>query len=298
MPQLMWTRFLSRILGLLVFILGVFALPSVPEGHAAEIGFIDAIQQRGYLRVGLPPYDTPPAYYIDPESQQLVGFDVDLARGLAKALDVELRFDRESSSFNELVARVGRDEFDMAIGKLGQTYSRLANAFPIQYLHLRHALLADRQFIASLGVDPDDPDFGNALMKSSMRIGSIENSTWEVGVDMYFPNANFVAFSDWSSSQSALLISEPAISQNSSIDAIYRDATEIKKIVYDNPALTLDYVPVILDDIFEECSIYFSESGYRAFSAFVPFYLDNSWGSIKDDQELIQEYNAYYYPAS
>ena len=53
---------------------------------AAENSFIDEIQQRGFLKVGLPPYNTPPAYYLDPGSEDLQGYDVDLATGLAEKL--------------------------------------------------------------------------------------------------------------------------------------------------------------------------------------------------------------------
>ena len=43
--------------------------------------FVESIQRRGYLKVGLPPYNTPPAYYIDSESKELTGYDVDFAIG-------------------------------------------------------------------------------------------------------------------------------------------------------------------------------------------------------------------------
>ncbi len=148
------------------------------SASAAENPFIDAIQKRGYLNVGLPPFNTPPAYYIDPKTDELSGYDVQLARGLAEKLGVEVQFDRSSTSFNELVRRVGADDFDLAIGKLGLTYKRLYDAFPIQYLSFRHAFLADRNFVTSLGVDPDDASFGKVLQNANMRIGSISNSTW------------------------------------------------------------------------------------------------------------------------
>lgn len=289
--------FIVRVLGLLVLSLGIFILP-MQSVNAAEIGLIEAIQQRGYLTVGLPPYDTPPAYYLDAESRQLEGFDVDLARGLARALGVELRFDRESTSFNNLVVRAGHDEFDIAIGKLGQSYERLSDAFPIQYLRLRHALLVNRQFLTSLGVEPSDPLFADIFRNSSMRIGGISGSTGETGVRLNFPSSEFVGFSDWDSAQESLMQPDIPDSRVEPLDAIYRDATEIKRIVYQNPVLTLDYVPVIMDDVYEEGSIYLSSAGRDAFSAFIPFYLRNEWGEIKDDREIMNEYSSYYYPVS
>ena len=113
------------------------------EANAAN-DFVDAIQGRGYLKAGLPPYNTPPAYYLDENSDELQGYDVDLARTLASKLGVDIQFDRSSTSFNNLVERVGIGDFDIAIGKLGLTYNRLFDAFPIQYLSFRHAFLANR----------------------------------------------------------------------------------------------------------------------------------------------------------
>ena len=294
----MSTRWIVRMVGLLFILVGAFLLPVQPACADAEIDFIDTIQQRGYLTVGLPPYESPPAYYIDSESQELEGFDVELVRGLAQALGVGVQFDRESTSFNDLVARVGRNEFDMAIGKLGKTYQRLVDAFPIQYLHLRHALLVNRQFIASLAVDSGHPSFGHVLSQSPMRIGSIADSTWQTGVGLHFPNSEFVGFTDWDSAQAALVEDRGASGRSQSVDAIYRDLTEIKKIIYRDPVLTLDFVPVVMDDVFEDGSIFLSQAGYEAFSAFVPFYLDAEWGEIKSDQDILEEFSSYYFSAS
>merc|ERR1711991_1112707 len=165
-----------------------------------------------------------PAYYLDPGSEDLKGYDVDLATGLAEKLGVDIQFDRSSTSFNELVQRVGADDFDIAIGKLGLTYKRLFDAFPIQYLSFRHALLADRSFISSLGTDPDDPKFGDVLRNAKMRVGSIENSTWETESRANFPNAEFIGFKNWSAAKKALT-NHDAKSNVPKIDAIYRDAT-------------------------------------------------------------------------
>ena len=225
--------------------------------------FVSAIQGRGYLKVGLPPYNTPPAYYLDPKSDELQGYDVEFARTLASKLGVEIQFDRSSTSFNNLVERVGNGDFDIAIGKLGLTYNRLFDAFPIQYLSFRHAFLANRGFIASLGVDPDDPKFGETLKNSNIRIGSIQNSTWETEAKTNFPNATFVGFKNWPAAKKALL-------QNDSvIDAIYRDTTEIKPIVYVQPDLSLDYVPILFDELIDRKSIYLSQDGRLGLKDFI-----------------------------
>ena len=250
--------------------------------------FIDMIQRRGYLKVGLPPYNTPPAYYIDSDSKELKGYDVDLAKTMASKLLVDIEFDRSSTSFNDLVERVGAGDFDLAIGKLGLTYNRLFDAFPIQYLSFRHALLADRSFVASLGVDPDNPEFGSVLKNSTIRIGSIDNSTWEVEAKANFPNAEFVGFKNWTDAKNALFLPD------SVIDAIYRDTTEIKPIVYADPDLSLDYVPILFDELIDRKSIYLSLEGRLGLQDFIDMTLRREWGGIKNDIAILDDFQSYY----
>ena len=253
--------------------------------------FVSAIQGRGYLKVGLPPYNTPPAYSLDPKSDELQGYDVEFARTLASKLGVEIQFDRSSTSFNNLVERVGNGDFDIAIGKLGLTYNRLFDAFPIQYLSFRHAFLANRGFIASLGVDPDDPKFGETLKNSNIRIGSIQNSTWETEAKTNFPNATFVGFKNWTAAKKALF------QKDSVIDAIYRDTTEIKPIVYRQPDLSLEYVPILFDELIDRKSIYLSQEGRLGLKDFIDMTLRREWGGIKTDINILDEFQSFYLPS-
>ena len=293
-------RMLSRISGslwrLLIGISLVLALSFPFKADAAENSFINAIQDRGFLRVGLPPYNTPPAYYIDPKTKELSGYDVELARSLAKKLGVEIEFDRSSKNFNSLVKRVGANDFDIAIGKLGLTYNRLFDAFPVQYLSFRHALLANRKFVSSLGVDSDDPEFASVLKNSAMRIGSISNSTWETEAKVNFPNCEFIGFSNWQEAKDALFKVDPK-SKKPVIDAIYRDATEIKPIVYKDPDLSLEYVPILFDDIIDRKSIYLSEKGYVGFTDFLNVFIRREWGEVKSDQRILDDYQTFYQPS-
>jgi len=260
------------------------------DANAAN-DFVRAIQERGYLKVGLPPYNTPPAYYLEENSDELQGYDVDFARTLASKLGVDIQFDRSSTSFNNLVERVGNGDFDIAIGKLGLTYNRLFDAFPIQYLSFRHAFLANRGFVTSLGVDPDDPRFGEILKNSTIRIGSIKNSTWETEAKANFPNATFVGFKNWPAAKKALF------EKDSVIDAIYRDSTEIKPIVYAQPDLSLEYVPILFDELIDRKSIYLSQEGRLGLEDSIDMTLRREWGGIKTDINILDEFQSFYLPS-
>ena len=289
----LWLDMLRFLLGCFVAVFFAASFFSPFPVDAAENVFINTIQERGYLKVGLPPYNTPPAYYLEPGSDELQGFDIDLAQGLASKLGVGIQFDRSSTNLNQLVERVGAEDFDFAIGKLGLTYKRLYNAFPIQYMSFRHALLADRKFVASLGIDPDDPSFGETLRQSKIKIGSIENSIWETESKENFPNAEFIGFKNWNAAKDAL-INYDEKSGTPIIDAIYRDVTEIKPIVYDKPELSLEYVPILFDNIIDRKSIYLSEKGKIGLFDFVDNYLKEEWGGIKSDQDILDEFESFY----
>jgi len=265
--------------------------------EAAENDFIDAIQQRGVLKVGLPPFNTPPAYYLNPSTNELEGYDVELARGLANKLGVDVEFDRTSTSFNNLVKRVGADDFDLAIGKLGLTYKRLYDSYAVQYLSFRHAFLANRDFVASLGVDTADARFEEVLMNSSMRIGTISNSTWESEAAYYFPNAELIGYPNWKAAKEALFTIDP-VTKRPYVDVIYRDATEIKPIVYTDPSLSLMYVPILFEDIIDRKSIYLSEKGFIGIGDFLSLYIDREWGEPKSDTAILDEFQSYYQPAA
>ena len=79
------------------------------------------------------------------------------------------------------------------------------------------------------------------------------------------PKANKKGFSSWDECKKALI--------NGEVDAIYRDATEIKKIVYHDPNLSIKFVPVLFDDVKDTISIYLSTEANIAMSDVLQFYL-------------------------
>ena len=256
--------------------------------YAAEIEYINKILSRGYLNVGLPPYTTPPFYYNDDDGA-LAGYDVDIVLDFANFLNVGVRFDRESKSFNDLVRRSGANDFDMAIGKLGTTYKRMTDAHPHEYMNFRHSILAKRKAIANLQGDIPDSEFAKVLLNSNISLGFIGRSAYETYANSFFPNANKIGFDNWDECKEALF--------NGEVDGIYRDATEIKKIVYREPTLSLDYVPVLFEDIVDQKSIYLSTEADTSMASILNYYLANEV-SIKTDSDIIAAFPEFYKPNS
>lgn len=267
----------------LVFVLQ-FAAQSV---DAAEIPYIQKILDRGTLKVGLPPYTTPPFYYNDPKTGQLTGYDVQIARNFAADLGVEAVFDRDSASFNDLVRRAGAGDFDIAIGKLGTTYKRMSDAHPHEYMNFRHAILSNRKSVASIQGNIPDSEFASVLLDSEIRLGFIANSAYDTFAQRYFPNAKRIGFKNWAECKQALF--------DGKVDGIYRDATEIKKIVYQTPSLSLDYVPILFEDVIDQKSIYTSTDADVQIGSVLDYFLSREV-KVQSDSQIMESFADYYRP--
>lgn len=73
---------------------------------------IEKIRERGVLKVGTTG-DYKPMSYIDPATGDYIGYDVDLAKELAAALNVEIEF--VTTSWPTLMEDTQLDKFDLAV---------------------------------------------------------------------------------------------------------------------------------------------------------------------------------------
>jgi cyclohexadienyl dehydratase len=82
---------------------------------------LDAIVKQGFLRIGTTG-DYKPFTYLNPETQQFEGIDIDMAKSLAKALGVEARF--VQTAWPKLMADFEADKFDIAMGGVSVNLDR------------------------------------------------------------------------------------------------------------------------------------------------------------------------------
>ena len=259
------------------------------ETIPVEIPYFQNILDRGYFKVGIPSIDTPPFFYFDEKTNQMEGSDIDIVRNLANNIGVRAVFDRESNSYNGLLKRTGNDEFDLTIGKLSTFYKRMQDAHPHEYMQFRHALLANRKIISKLQGQVPDNKLAPILLSSGIKIGVIKDSSYAQFASDLFPSAITLTFDDWDSCKTALL--------EKKVDAIYRDATEVKKIVYEEPNLSLDYVPILFDDKIDHISMYVSSKINPDISPMLDFYISQDLG-IKSDRQIIDEYSEFFKPSN
>jgi aspartate/glutamate/glutamine transport system substrate-binding protein len=76
---------LSRSVALtaLLALAGAFVLGPAHPARAADDNSVDAIKKRGTIKIGVK-YDAPPFGSLNPQTNQVTGFDVDIARAIAK----------------------------------------------------------------------------------------------------------------------------------------------------------------------------------------------------------------------
>ena len=255
------------------------------ENSRISFEYYQNILDRGYFKVGIPPYDTPPYYYYDKETKQMEGIDIDIVRQFATNIGVEAVFDKDSKTYNGLLKRTGAGDFDLTIGKLSTFYKRMQDAHPHEYMTFRHALLANRRVISKIQGQIPNEKLTPVLTSSNIKIGFIEDSSYGEFANQLFPNATKLGLTDWEACKKALI--------DKKVDAIYRDATEVKKIVYEEPNLSLDFVPILFDDKLDHISMYVSSKVNPDLSPMLDYYITKELG-IKSDKQIMEEYECFF----
>jgi len=72
----------ARRLALIAFAAAFFAATTVPLRADVAASSVDAIKKRGTIKIGVK-YDSPPFGSLDPKTNQVAGFDIDVAKALA-----------------------------------------------------------------------------------------------------------------------------------------------------------------------------------------------------------------------
>lgn len=232
---------------------------------------IQAIRDSGVLRIGIAYPDNLPLYGHDKNGEP-IGYDIDLARGMAQALQVEPIFSQPKVTYSRLIQLASADQVDVAIGKLSVTIPRLGYAKPIPYLNLHQSLLINRKVLDRISPDPDS--IGPSLRTAPLRIGVISGSSHAVWGSTTFPKARFTTYPDWQACVDALI--------NREVDALFRDGFETSRIVKSKPRLALDYVPIILKDKIDNIAMYVGPR-MEGLLPVAGLYIDITTGVISED---------------
>ena len=253
---------------------GLAALGGVPRLAEAETAPAEAptlapdikrILDRGRLIVAVAGFETPPFVYAGaggaPE-----GTDVDLATAMAKALGVEISFDRRARNFNEIVDVVARREADLAVSKLSETLDRaLKVRFSQPYLVLRHALLLNRLRFVKIAKGRDPVE---VVREFGATIAVVKGTAYVEYAKRLLPHAELREYPSWEPDAVGAVMSGEVV-------AAYRDELEVRRVLAARPEAPLELRPAILTDTRDPIGIAVPWDSAQLL-AWVDFYLQST----------------------
>jgi ABC-type amino acid transport substrate-binding protein len=192
---------------------------------------IRRIKERGRLTVAMFWQDRPPFFYLDDQGQ-LTGIDVALARDIARWLEVDAVFDRQSRSFDEVVDRVASGQADIAISKLSATLSRAQRVrYTKPYVVFNQALLVNRMALTALESKQPDREPLDLIINSSQKIGVRKATSYVEYSGILFPDSEIMAFTQLEELIEAV--------QEGKVLAAFYDEFELRNAIDKNPRLTI-----------------------------------------------------------
>ncbi|WP_181174854.1 transporter substrate-binding domain-containing protein [Mesorhizobium sp. B2-8-9] len=230
------------------------------------------------LRIAMPAFASDPFFPADGSGDS--GIDMDLARGIAAELGVEPVFDRSAGTFDAMVQQLTSGQADLAIGKLSRTLRRGRSIlYSRPYAMLHQGLLANRVNLARItqGKPPEQ-----IIRDFSGDLGVIEGSSFATYAAATFPHATIQRFAGWNTVIDAI--------RNGTIDLAYRDDFEIKKLMVDDPSMTVVARSITLTDKVDTIAVGISPDNPHL-AAFVDLYLDLARGQqVLNTDEIIARY--------
>ncbi|MBZ9849911.1 transporter substrate-binding domain-containing protein [Mesorhizobium sp. CA14] len=230
------------------------------------------------LRIAMPAFASDPFFPADGSGDN--GIDMDLARGIAAELGVEPLFDRSAVTFDAMVQKLTSGEADLAIGKLSRTLRRGRSIlYSRPYAMLHQGLLANRVNLARI---TQGKPAEQIIRDFSGYLGVIEGSSFAAYAAATFPHATIQRFAGWSTVIDAI--------RNGAIDLAYRDDFEIKKLMVDDPSMTVVARSITLTDKVDTIAVGISPANPHL-AAFVDLYLDLARGQqVLNTDEIIARY--------
>ncbi|MGD8991889.1 MAG: transporter substrate-binding domain-containing protein [Desulfobacterales bacterium] len=173
-------------IALLMFSIGCAQTNSIKAGASAT-PVIDRIQKSGTLTVGMT--GNMPPLNMTTKAGELIGYEVDLARAMAKAMGVKAKL--QTMAFAELLPALEAGKIDLILSNMTITPGRnLKVAFVGPYFTSGKAFLTKMKTIA-LADDADDIDARNT------KLVALKGSTSQAFIESALPEAQLVTARDY-----------------------------------------------------------------------------------------------------
>jgi polar amino acid transport system substrate-binding protein len=191
----------------------------------------------GHLRVAFANFDVP-GFRRKLPSGEFKGPEFELAKDIAKTLNLKLVIVNGGDTFNALAKTVSDLRADIGINRMSASFERAPYVrFSQPYAKLRHAMVYNRKIVARLakGGNPED-----SFRAFAGRVGVIGASSYVEFAKDNFPAATIVEVKSWDAGIQAL--------RDQTIDGLYRDEFEVRRVLENNPDMGVPFGSAIFTD--------------------------------------------------
>ena len=192
---------------------------------------LNKILQRGELRVGMDPGYMP--FEMKDKKGNIIGYDVDMARKMAKELGVKVTF--VPTAWDGIIAGLLTDKFDIIMSAMTVTQQRnLQINFADPYIVIGQTLLVDKGVAAKIKTAAD-------LDKPEYTIVTKLGVTGEIVAKKFFKNAKILTFDTESDAISEVLNGKAhAMIYDQPYNAVFMADKGKDKLVHLDKALTYE----------------------------------------------------------
>jgi polar amino acid transport system substrate-binding protein len=151
---------------------------------AVSADTLDEILKRGTLRVGLEPGYMP--FELTNQKGEIIGFDVDIAKRMAKAMGVKLEL--VSTTWDGIIPALLTNKFDILMSGMTLTQERnLKINFASPYLVIGQTILLRKALAGQVKSYKD-------LNNQKYKVGSKLGTTGEQATKRMVPNAKYISY--------------------------------------------------------------------------------------------------------
>lgn len=202
------------LIGVLAIVISGFT--TVQNTHKKRFSILDRVLEKGKLRVGITA-DYIPFAYLDPQTNNYYGIDIDLAKQLARDMEVEIDF--VPTSRRSLTRDILLGKFDVAMSGIPKTMKQtLITNMTTGYFESGKSLLVRKK-------DASKINSLESANKAQFTIGVKEATTSQKFAELYLKEAAIEFYQTPEDLQKAL--------NNGVIDVILTDNIEAK-VLADN----------------------------------------------------------------
>lgn len=218
------------------FLLGLFTFLATTCLHADDINLwknstLNKILERGVLKVGLEPGYMP--FEMKDKKGRIIGYDVDIAKAMAKAMGVELEI--VPTAFDGIIAGLLTGKFDVIVAGMTITQQRnLKINFSDPYLVVGQTVLINKKF-------EEEIKSAKALDNEKYIITAKLGQTGEIVAKKFFKNAKINTFDTEAEAVSEVLNGKAtAFINDQPYNAIFADDKGKGKLVHLDKPLTFE----------------------------------------------------------